>query len=318
MTISAAMVRDLRDKTGAGIMECKAALAEASGDLEKAIDVLRKRGLKTAEKKAGRIATDGLVAAWISSARDAGALVEVNCETDFVARTEQFSGLTRSVVTLVGESGAATPDVDGLLTRSLNGKQVAEVVKETIGSKGDPPPVMKSAPGYGINDHLFDLSSVTQIFQSHNPVVKIAPFPVGVHGIEIRLFRKLWVRRKPHQTALPFVGNIDIGIRGFSEFPIFDQSDSPWPLTHEGPAIMEKHQRPRDLKVLDPDLHLDPVSFGEESISNILRCFAHQRGTGGYAPKQKQEADRKNDLYWHFAHTPILPLIHRSPPTQPK
>ncbi len=137
MTISAAMVRDLRDKTGAGIMECKAALAEASGDLEKAIDVLRKRGLKTAEKKAGRIATDGLVAAWISSARDAGALVEVNCETDFVARTEQFSGLTRSVVTLVGESGAATPDVDGLLTRSLNGKQVAEVVKETIGSLGE-------------------------------------------------------------------------------------------------------------------------------------------------------------------------------------
>ncbi len=69
MQISATMVRDLRDKTGAGIMECKAALAEAGGDLAKAVEVLRKRGLKTAEKKAGRIAADGLVVTWISPGR---------------------------------------------------------------------------------------------------------------------------------------------------------------------------------------------------------------------------------------------------------
>ncbi len=136
MTISAAMVRDLRDKTGAGIMECKAALAEASGDLEKAIEVLRKRGLKTAEKKAGRAVADGLVAAWLSPDRRTGALVEVNCETDFVARTVQFAGLTRSLVALVGAEAAAG-DVKVLLTRSLNGKPVADVVKETIGSLGE-------------------------------------------------------------------------------------------------------------------------------------------------------------------------------------
>ncbi len=137
MTISAAMVRDLREKTGAGIMECKAALAEASGDLEKAVEVLRKRGLKTAEKKAGRIAADGLVATWISPQRDAGALVEVNCETDFVARTDRFAGLTRFLVALVGEDSGVTPGVDVLLTRSLNGKPVAEMVKETIGALGE-------------------------------------------------------------------------------------------------------------------------------------------------------------------------------------
>src|SRR5574341_1144587 len=119
MTISATMVRDLREKTGAGIMECKAALAEASGDMAKAIEVLRKRGLKTAEKKAGRRAADGLVAAWVSPGRNVGALVEVNCETDFVARTDRFAGLARSLVALVGADEAA------------------EVVKDAIASLGE-------------------------------------------------------------------------------------------------------------------------------------------------------------------------------------
>jgi elongation factor Ts len=136
MEISAGMVRDLRDKTGAGIMECKAALAEAGGDLAKAIEVLRKRGLKTAEKKAGRTAADGLVAVWIAPRGDAGALLEVNCETDFVARTEQFTALTRSLVTLVGADAAAA-NVDGLLRRVMNGKPVADVIKDAIASLGE-------------------------------------------------------------------------------------------------------------------------------------------------------------------------------------
>jgi elongation factor Ts len=144
MTISATMVRDLREKTGAGVMECKGALAEASGDLEKAIEILRKRGLKVAEKKAGRIAADGLVVAWISPGKDVGALVEVNCETDFVARTEQFAGLTRSLVALVGADKAAA-DVAILLEDSLNGRRVAEVVKETIGSLGENVVVRRAA-----------------------------------------------------------------------------------------------------------------------------------------------------------------------------
>ncbi|MFI5341478.1 MAG: translation elongation factor Ts [Candidatus Methylomirabilales bacterium] len=137
MEISAAMVRDLRDKTSAGVMECKAALADAGGDLAKAIEVLRKRGLRTAEKKAGRTAADGLVATWISPGRDAGGLLEVNCETDFVARTEQFTDLTRSLVALVGADAHVASDVSVLLTRSLNGKPVADLVKEAIGSLGE-------------------------------------------------------------------------------------------------------------------------------------------------------------------------------------
>jgi elongation factor Ts len=136
MTISAPMVRDLRDKTGAGIMECKAALAEAGGEMEKAIDILRKRGLKVAEKKAGRAAADGLVVATVSDAKDLGALVEINCETDFVARTEKFVGLTQALVRMVAaDPGAA--DVQVLLAKSLNGTPVAEAVKEIIGSLGE-------------------------------------------------------------------------------------------------------------------------------------------------------------------------------------
>jgi elongation factor Ts len=130
------MVRDLREKTGAGIMECKAALAEAGGDMDKAIEVLRKRGLKVAEKKAGRAAADGLVVVWISERKDAGALVEVNCETDFVARTEKFLGLTQAVLGLVAADPAAA-DTSVLLTRSINGLSVAETVKEIIGSLGE-------------------------------------------------------------------------------------------------------------------------------------------------------------------------------------
>lgn len=134
--ISATMVRDLREKTGAGIMECKAALAEAGGDMDKAIDVLRRRGLKVAEKKVGRVAADGLVVTWTSPDALAGALVEVNCETDFVARTDKFVQLAHSLVALVGaDPGAA--DVATLLARPLNGTPVAEVVKGLIGSIGE-------------------------------------------------------------------------------------------------------------------------------------------------------------------------------------
>jgi elongation factor Ts len=136
MTISATMVRDLRDKTGAGIMECKAALAEASGDIDKAVEVLRKRGLKVAEKKAGRVAADGLVAGWTSPGGDVGALVEVNCETDFVARTDKFVNLTQSLVALVATDPTAG-DVAALVASNINGRPVADVVKELIGSIGE-------------------------------------------------------------------------------------------------------------------------------------------------------------------------------------
>lgn len=96
MTISAEMVKELRDKTGVGMMECKKALTESNGDLEKAVTVLRKKGLASAAKKAGRAASEGAVGSYIHMDK-IGVLVEVNCETDFVARTDDFKELIKNI-----------------------------------------------------------------------------------------------------------------------------------------------------------------------------------------------------------------------------
>jgi len=102
--ISAQDVKELRERTGAGMMDCKNALTEAGGDMEKAIDLLREKGLAAAAKKAGRIAAEGLVEAYIHGGGRIGVLVEVNCETDFVAKTEEFQELCRDIAMQVAAS----------------------------------------------------------------------------------------------------------------------------------------------------------------------------------------------------------------------
>ncbi|HEY9828306.1 MAG TPA: translation elongation factor Ts [Stenomitos sp.] len=105
--ISAKDVKELREKTGAGMMDCKKALVETEGDLEKAIDYLRKKGLASAGKKAGRVAAEGLVGSYIHFGGQIGVLVEVNCETDFVARNEEFKVLVQDIAKQI----AACPNV---------------------------------------------------------------------------------------------------------------------------------------------------------------------------------------------------------------
>jgi len=107
MNISAEMVRKLREETGAGMMDCKAALVEANGDMESARDILRKRGLAAAAKKAGRAATDGVVASYIHPGAKVGVLVEVNCETDFVAKTPEFQALVKDIAMHVAAASPA-------------------------------------------------------------------------------------------------------------------------------------------------------------------------------------------------------------------
>jgi len=104
MQISAEMVRKLREETGAGMMECKAALVEAGGDTEKARDLLRKKGLAAAAKKAGRTASEGMVGTYIHPGSKIGVLVEVDCETDFVAKTPDFQGLVRDIAMHIAAS----------------------------------------------------------------------------------------------------------------------------------------------------------------------------------------------------------------------
>ncbi len=114
MTITASLVKELRERTGAGMMECKKALSEVAGDLDKAIDVLRKSGMARASSKAGREARQGLVHAYIHPGDQLGVLLEIDCETDFVARTDDFRDLVRNVAMQVAATNAQAVDRAGI------------------------------------------------------------------------------------------------------------------------------------------------------------------------------------------------------------
>lgn len=141
-TITAAMVKELRDKTGAGMMDCKTALTETKGDMEQAIDWLRKKGLSKAAKKADRVAADGLIG--VLAAATTGALVEVNSETDFVARNDKFQDLVRQIVSLAPKAGG---DLSKLLAMPFPGKSISvdEHVKEMIATIGENMSVRRTA-----------------------------------------------------------------------------------------------------------------------------------------------------------------------------
>jgi elongation factor Ts len=134
MSISATMVRDLREKTSAGMLDCKKALEETNGNFEAAVEWLRKKGLSSAAKKADRLASEGMVTAYVSA--NTGVLVEVNSETDFVAKNDQFKVFVKDVATLVATQKPA--DVTALLeTATTSGAKVGDVLKETIARIGE-------------------------------------------------------------------------------------------------------------------------------------------------------------------------------------
>src|SRR5580658_5152695 len=130
--ISASMVKALRDQTGAGMMDCKAALNESGGDLEAAVDWLRKKGLSKAAKKAGRVAAEGLVGVALAGTR--GILVEVNSETDFVARNDLFQGLVKMIADAALDAGA---DVEKILAAPVGSHTIADAIAETIAKVGE-------------------------------------------------------------------------------------------------------------------------------------------------------------------------------------
>jgi elongation factor Ts len=130
--VSATMVKELRDQTGAGMMDCKAALSETGGNLEAAVDWLRKKGLSKAAKKAGRVAAEGLVGIAIGATK--GILVEVNSETDFVARNDLFQGLVKMVADAALDAGA---NVDKILAAKAGGITIEEAIADTIAKVGE-------------------------------------------------------------------------------------------------------------------------------------------------------------------------------------
>lgn len=133
--VTAALVKELREMTGAGMMECKKALVEADGDLDKAVDVLRTAGLAAAAKKAGRATNEGTVMALVSEDSKTGALVELNCETDFVAMNEKFTALAERIANGVIAHDPA--DLDALKATELEGETVEAILTESIHTIGE-------------------------------------------------------------------------------------------------------------------------------------------------------------------------------------
>ena len=136
--VTAALVKELREKTGAGMMDCKKVLTETDGDLEKASELLRERGIAKAAKKSGRVAAEGLVEAYVTEDGKVGAIVEVNAETDFVAKNEEFKTFVMDVAKQVVKNNPAS--VEDLLAEpsiAVEGKTVNEVLIDKIATIGE-------------------------------------------------------------------------------------------------------------------------------------------------------------------------------------
>lgn len=159
MTVTADMVKELREKTGAGLMDCKRALAESAGNIEKAIDLLRQKGLATAAKKSGRTATEGLIGSYIHMDK-IGVLVEVNCETDFVARTNDFKDLVKDIAMHIA---AANPQY---ISREDVSLEVIEREKEIYRAQitGKPPQVVEKILDGKLEKFFTDTCLLEQIF----------------------------------------------------------------------------------------------------------------------------------------------------------
>lgn len=141
MGITAAMVSELRKKTGAGIMDCKKALAETDGDVEAAVKFLREKGLKASEMKQHRTASEGLIVSYIHGGNRIGALVELNCETDFVARTEQFQQLAKDIAMQVVASKPRFVSKDDVSDEVLDGER--EILRNQTLAEGKPEKIVE-------------------------------------------------------------------------------------------------------------------------------------------------------------------------------
>lgn len=135
MNITASMVKDLRTQTGAGMMDCKKALVEAEGDIARAVDILREKGLSQAAKKASRVAAEGAVGSAVSEDGKTGTILEVNCETDFVGTNEDFRNLAASIADQILAVNPA--DVEALLDSEIDGNKVRDLVTEAVAKIGE-------------------------------------------------------------------------------------------------------------------------------------------------------------------------------------
>ena len=162
MTITAQQVKELREQTGAGMMECKKALAEAEGDLSKAVIILRERGLSTANKKADRETREGVVGQYIHTGGKLGVLVEVNCETDFVARTDEFQELVRDIAMHIAASNPSHVRREDVEQGELEGEK--DIYRNQALAAGKPEKVVDQIVEGKLNKYYAEVCLYSQPF----------------------------------------------------------------------------------------------------------------------------------------------------------
>jgi elongation factor Ts len=187
--MSLALVKELREKTGAGLLDCQKALGETQGDLEKALRLLRERGLAKAAKKATRAATDGLVGAYIHPGGKIGVLVEVNCETDFVAKTPEFQGLVKDLAMQVAAAAPRYVSRDEVPTAELEGER--EIYRAQALKSGKPEKVLDRIIEGQVERFYKDVCLLEQPFikQSDRTVEEIVKEAIVRFGVNVEVRR---------------------------------------------------------------------------------------------------------------------------------
>lgn len=162
MTISAAQVKELREKTGAGMMDCKKALTEANGNMEKAVELLREKGLAAAAKKAGRIAAEGVVESYIHMGGKIGVLVEINCETDFVAKTDDFKEFARDIAMQIAAYNPQFVSRDEVPAEEIEKEK--EIYKQQAINEGKPEHIAEKMVEGRIKNYFKEVCLLEQAF----------------------------------------------------------------------------------------------------------------------------------------------------------
>ena len=189
MEITASAVKELRDKTGAGMMDCKAALKQANGDLNEAIDYLRKKGAATAQKRGGRATSEGQIQSYIHAGNKIGVLVEVNCETDFTGKTEDFTELAKNLAMQIAATSPISVDREGIPAEILDKEK--EIYAAQAKDSGKPEKVIDKIVEGKLKKYYNEVCLLEQTYVK-NPDITIQDL---LHEIMAKTGENITVRR---------------------------------------------------------------------------------------------------------------------------
>jgi len=236
--ISAKLVKELRDKTGAGMMDCKKALAENDSDMEKSVEWLRQKGITSAEKKSGKLAAEGLVGSYIHTGGQLGVLVEVNCQTDFVARNEEFKALVHDIAMQI----AASPSVEYVkvadIPQSIVQKETAiEMGKDDLGNK--PENIREKIVQGRIDKRLKELSLLDQTYMrdQNKTVEELIKEKIAKLGenIQVRRFSRFVLGEGIEKEECDFASEVAAQMGSSAEVEV--PAAEPAPPAAESPGV---------------------------------------------------------------------------------